>query len=138
MASHNVDGVIKVEVFVIPIIYGPEYEDYSVISYLLLKIIPKVTTMVVEAWYRREPPIDVKLIYELDPEPEPEPDYLFKVRVTAHALHVRAGPASHFSIVTHENKGDILSVYQVVNGWYKIDRLREWWVYGRYTQTLPD
>ena len=137
MADFNTDGIIKVEVFVIPIIYGPDYEDYSVISYLLLKIIPQVTTQVVEAWYKRKVPVGVKLLYELDPEPEPGPEVIFRARVTAHALHVRKGPGSHFNITGARSEGEILDVYQVVNGWYKIHKSRELWSYGRYTQTLP-
>lgn len=137
MASYNVDGVIKVEVFVIPIIYGPDHEDYSVISYILLKIIPQVTMQVVEAWYKREVPVGVKLLYELDPEPEPEKDYLFRAKVTAYALHVRNGPASHYTIVDSVRAGSIHKVYQGTNGWYKIDPMFERWVYGKYTYTIP-
>lgn len=137
MASYDVDGVMKVEVFVIPIIYGPEYEDYSVISHLLLKIIPMVTTQVVEAWYRREVPVGVKLLYEVDPEPEPEPGVLFKVRVTTYGLCIRNGPASRYTVIGHVKERDILNVYKVTNGWYKIDENFERWIYGRYTQTIP-
>lgn len=138
MASYNVDGVMKVEVFVIPIIYGPEYEDYSVISHLLLKIIPQVTMQVVEAWYKREVPVGVKLLYEIEPEPEPEPDVLFRVRVTAHGLYIRNGPASHYSIVGGVHQGDIKNVYKLTAGWLKIDRDFERWIYGRYTKTISD
>lgn len=138
MASYNVDGVIKVEVFVIPIIYGPEYEDYSMISHFLLKIIPQVTTQIIEAWYKREVPTGVKLLYKVEPEPEPEPEVLFRVRVTAHGLYIRNGPTSGHSVVGGVHQGDIKNVYKLVGGWLKIDRLFERWIYGRYTQTLPN
>jgi len=138
MASYNVNGKIKVEVFVIPVIYGPDHEDYSVISHILLKIIPKVVTMVVEAWYRREPPTDVKLLYNGDPELEPDKDYLFMVKVIAYGLCVRAGPRSDYPILNYVKENDVLRVYKVENGWYKIDPEFYRWTYGRYTQTLTD
>lgn len=54
-----------------------------------------------------------------------------KVKVTAHALNVRATASNTAKRVRVLNKGDIVSIFETTNGW---GRMKDGWIFLRYTE----
>lgn len=54
-----------------------------------------------------------------------------KVKVTAHALNVRAENNNNAKIVRVLNRGDIVSIFEESNGWGK---MKDGWIFLRYTE----
>jgi len=65
---------------------------------------------------QEEPPIPIPI-----PEPEPEPgEHLFKAICTASVLNVRSGPSTSYPVVSSIKLSEIVKVFEVKNGWYRI------------------
>ncbi|MDC8004670.1 SH3 domain-containing protein [Aureisphaera galaxeae] len=56
--------------------------------------------------------------------------------VTAHALNIRKGPSSSFSVLGQTTLGSVLRVHKVKGRWYKISKSKEEWVYGNYVKDV--
>ncbi len=56
------------------------------------------------------------------------------------ALYKRSGPGPAFKVVGNLNLGDIVSVYEVKDGWYRVDPTAQLWCSGKstYLQRLKD
>lgn len=68
-----------------------------------------------------------------------EEEILKYVGVTASWLNVRKGPSSSAVKVSDRGaaqNGSVLRVYKEQNGWLKISKSADHWVYGRYTEEL--
>lgn len=63
----------------------------------------------------------------------PEPTKpLFKAFCKAYTLYKRSGPSTSFPTVGHLKKRDIVDVYEVENGWYRIDPVKQVWCSGKW------
>jgi hypothetical protein len=70
----------------------------------------------------------------------PENKVLFTAKCIVTALYKRSGPGPAFKVVGNLNLGDIVSVYEVKDGWYRVDPTAELWCSGKstYLQRLGD
>jgi len=70
----------------------------------------------------------------------PENKVLFTAKCIVTALYKRSGPGPAFNVVGNLNLGDIVSVYEVKDGWYRVDPTAELWCSGKstYLQRLGD
>ena len=122
----------RIHVIVIPVISGdPNYNYSELTAYLMYKLTPYCTDMIVE--YQKGARVPWKPMPDPEPEPPPPLDYLFKVRVIAYHLNVRNGPGSRFSVVTTVDLNALLIVFDVASGWYAINTEKTHWIYGYYT-----
>jgi len=70
----------------------------------------------------------------------PENKVLFTAKCIVSALYKRSGPGPTFQVVGNLNLGDVVSVYEVNDGWYRIDPTAQLWCSGKstYLQRLGD
>ncbi len=66
---------------------------------------------------------------------EEQDEYLFKAKCVVNALNKRSGVGTTYPILGQLKLGDIVSVYQVKDNWFKIDKDTEVWVSG-YSQYM--
>ncbi len=74
---------------------------------------------------------------KVEASPEP-PTVLFKVKCIVSALYLRSGPGSSYSVVGSLSLGDVVSVYEVKEDWYRISATNQIWCSGqsKYVQQL--
>lgn len=94
-------------------------------------------------WYKgTEEELDEQLGEEhvppTPPDPEPEPEPLFFAKVIAWRLNVRSGVGTVYPIITGEGltKGDIVPVYEIDRGWYRIGENK--WISGSWAQKIVE
>ncbi len=63
----------------------------------------------------------------------PENKVLFTAKCTVSALYKRSGPGPTFQVVGNLSLGDVVSVYEVNDGWYRIDPTAQLWCSGKST-----
>jgi uncharacterized protein YraI len=66
---------------------------------------------------------------------------LFKAKCMVSALYKRSGPGSTYQVVGSLNLGEVVSVYEVKDNWYRIDAVSQVWCSGqsKYMQRVnPD
>ena len=64
----------------------------------------------------------------------PPPDKsFFNPKNTVSALYKRSGPGPTFQVVGNLSLGDVVSVYEVNDGWYRIDPTAQLWCSGKST-----
>jgi len=65
---------------------------------------------------------------------------LFTAKCIVNALYKRSGPGSTFQVVGNLSLGNVVSVYEIKDGWYRIDPTAELWCSGKntYLQRLAD
>lgn len=70
----------------------------------------------------------------------PENKVLFKAKCIVSALYKRSGPGTTYQVVGNLNLGDVVSVYETKDGWYRIDPTAQLWCSGKssYLQRLSD
>ncbi len=70
----------------------------------------------------------------------PENKALFTAKCIVSALYKRSGPGPGYQVVGTLNLGDIVSVYEVRDGWYRIDPTAQLWCSGKntYLQKVSD
>lgn len=62
--------------------------------------------------------------------PIPSNQVLFRVKCIVSALYKRSGPRSSASVLGSLALGDVASVYEVMDGWYRIDPTAQVWCNG--------
>lgn len=70
----------------------------------------------------------------------PENNVLFKAKCIVTALYKRNGPGPGFKVVGSLKLGDIVSVYEIRDGWFRVDPNAQLWCSGKgtYLQRLSD
>lgn len=85
-------------------------------------------------WFRIDPTASIwcsgksQYMRRLDPNQPPEP--LFKAKVIVSALYKRKGPGKNYDILGYLVKGELVNVYEVKDGWYRIDPTDQVWCCG--------
>jgi uncharacterized protein YgiM (DUF1202 family) len=93
-------------------------------------------------WFRIDPTASIwcsgksQYMRRLDPNQTPEP--LFKAKVIVSALYKRKGPGKNYDILGYLVKGEVVNVYEVKDGWYRIDPVEQIWSCGtnQYMQNV--
>ena len=69
----------------------------------------------------------------------PQSPVLFKVKCMVNSLRKREGPGSNFRIIGKLNLGEVASVYEERDGWFRLDPVSEVWCSGAgtYLQLVP-
>ncbi len=69
----------------------------------------------------------------------PEPAVLFKAKCMVSTLRTRSGPGSQYKLIGKLNLGEIVSVYEEADGWFRLDPVNEVWCSGagNYVLRLP-
>ena len=137
----NIDrplNTAKISNLIVPIIVGRTDQDYSLfIAYLLWRIPQIMGTIVQEYNDGARAPDDPHPDPDPDPDPEPEPEPEFgEALVTAYALNIRKGPNKHFEVVGHLFRNDMVQLYEIVEGWARINPDRQKWCSTVYLKTF--
>jgi GH25 family lysozyme M1 (1,4-beta-N-acetylmuramidase) len=79
--------------------------------------------------YKSEPPV-----------PPPPVPYLFQAKVITTALYERSGPGVGYGVVGALLLGDVVEVYEVKDGWYRVDANASIWCSGneKYIQVIGE
>src|SRR5690606_1660115 len=64
------------------------------------------------------------------PVPPPPDQVQFKAKCIVSALYKRSGPSGSASVVGSLSLGDVVSVYEVKDGWFRIDPTAQVWCNG--------
>lgn len=74
------------------------------------------------------------------PVPPPPDQVLFKVKCIVSALYKRSGPSGSAGVLGSLSMGDVVSVYEVKDGWYRIDPTAQVWCNGSpsFLQKIED
>ena len=119
---------------------GPS-SNYPVVGSLALGDEVDVYEVSPDGWFRIEENSQVwcsgherymqKISDEPEPEPEPDPQNpLFQAKCVISALYKRSGPAATFPVVGTLMQGDVVDVYEVKDGWYRIAANTQVWCSG--------
>lgn len=70
----------------------------------------------------------------------PENKVLFKAKCIVTSLYKRSGPGSGFQVVGNLSLGDVVPVYEIKDGWFRIDATAQLWCSGKntYLQRLSE
>ena len=60
----------------------------------------------------------------------PEPQVLFRAKCMVNTLRKRSGPGASFKVIGKLNLGEVVSVYEDNNGWFRLDPVDEVWCSG--------
>jgi len=60
----------------------------------------------------------------------PEPQMLFRAKCMVNTLRKRSGPGASFKVIGKLNLGEVVSVYEDNNGWFRLDPVDEVWCSG--------
>jgi len=93
-------------------------------------------------WFRIHPNTSIwcsgkpQYMRRLDPNQNPNP--LFKAKVIVSALYKRKGPGKNYDVCGYLVKGEVVDVYEVKNGWYRVDPVEQIWSCGtpQYMQNV--
>jgi GH25 family lysozyme M1 (1,4-beta-N-acetylmuramidase) len=93
-------------------------------------------------WFRIDPTASIwcsgkpRYMRQLDPNQNQDP--LFKAKVIVSALYKRKGPGKTYDICGYLVKGEVINVYEIKDGWYRIDPGDQIWSCGmpQYMQTV--
>lgn len=132
--------MIKCKVYALSIRSGPG-TSHAVLGYLRSGDIENVYE-VKNGWYRiRENAsewVSGSSSYVEKIDDEENSDVLFQAKCIAHALSIRSGPSTAYSIRGYLKNGDIVNVYEERGGWFKISKDENKWCsgYSSYMQKL--
>jgi N-acetylmuramoyl-L-alanine amidase len=60
----------------------------------------------------------------------PEPNVLFRAKCMVNSLRKREGPGANFRVIGKLNLGEVVSVYEEVDGWFRLEPVAEVWCSG--------
>ena len=107
---------------------------YSIIGNLSLGEVVSVYEEV-DGWFRLDATSDVwcsgaaNYMQRLSAD-SPEPTQVRRAQCIVRALYLREGPGKNYKIIGNLVRNDVVTVYEVKNGWYRISSTKQVWCSG--------